>query len=142
MTELVIERLERPDWRAAFATGDDGRTAEAAAEAAGLKARLDSFTDAAAAGEVSPASLARIEATLLPQIADAERRARVDTGSPLVAWLAGEPDKVRERWQELTVPQRREAVRFVITRTHRIRLLRTRQGIQHLDPDSVEITPR
>lgn len=142
VTELVLGRLERPDWRAAFATGDDGKAAEAAAEKAALQARLDSFTDAAAAGDVSPASLAKIEATLLPQIADADRRARVDTGSPLVDWLAGEPDKVRERWEGLTVPQRRDAVRFVITRTHRIRLLRTRQGIQHLDPDSVEITPR
>lgn len=111
---------------------DDGKAAEAAAEAEALRAQLDSYS--AQAATLSPATLAKVEANLLPKIKDAERRSRIDTGSPLVAELAG--PNARGRWDSLTVPQRREIVRALV----RVRVLAIGKGAR-FKPESVEVSP-
>jgi hypothetical protein len=89
VTGVVVDRLTSPDLiedMAASTTGGE----DVMAEAKVLRNRLDAFVDSAASGDLSPAALARIEAKLLPQIAEAERRARASVMSPVVAQFAGE----------------------------------------------------
>lgn len=66
VTEIVLEKLERPDALAAFATGDDGKAAGAAVEAQALREQLDSYI--AAAATLSPATLAKVEARQSVQV--------------------------------------------------------------------------
>ncbi|MGH3716963.1 MAG: recombinase family protein, partial [Micromonosporaceae bacterium] len=74
---LMIGRLSRPDAVDLFTpVADEWAVRAALAEEATLRARLESFVDRAAAGELSDESLARIEARLLPQIRQAAGRAR------------------------------------------------------------------
>ncbi|MBN6037451.1 recombinase family protein [Amycolatopsis sp. 195334CR] len=112
VTDVVIGRLERPDAAELLAQPEDkSEVEELRQKAAGLRARLAGFVDAAAEGEVSPVALAKIEAKLLPQIEEADRRvqALVAAHSPLVAELVG--DQARARWEALTIPQQREVIR-------------------------------
>lgn len=132
---VICVLLSRPDVADLFDV-DDGAAVEARAEVAELKARLEAFYDAAAAGELTPQALARIEARLLPQVEAAERRARTAVVSPAVAGAAG-PDAA-ERWKELALPVKREVIRELVT----VRILPVGQGRRTFDPDSVEITPR
>src|SRR3954469_11815229 len=60
VTEVVLCRLARPDLADAFTDATDAKTAAALAEAREKRARLEGFYDTAAAGELTPAALARI----------------------------------------------------------------------------------
>ncbi len=133
VTEVVLARLERPDLADAFTDTADAETAAALAEAREKRARLDGFYDAAAAGELTPAALARIEARLLPEIEAADGRARAAVTSPLVAEVAG--SQARDRWVKLTLPQRREIVSTLMT----VRIMPTIRGSQVFRPESIEI---
>lgn len=129
----VLNRLAQPDAIDLF-TPNDTAARDALTEAAEKRARLNAFYDAAAAGELTPAALARVEARLLPEIETAERRAS-RSRSPALRNLPG-PDPAT-RWQQLTVPQRREVV---------ITLLEVRidkaavKGSQTFDPATVRLT--
>ena len=105
---VTVERLRRPDILELMSAGATDELDEAMAELAGLRARLDGFYDVAARGELTPAALARVEATLLPQIATAEARARRVVLSPVLADVTG-PDAARG-WAGLSTPQKREVV--------------------------------
>lgn len=72
---LVAARLADSDMP--LERSDDAAVLAARAEVEQLTARLDQWRDSAVLGETSPASLARIEAQLLEQIAAANRRAEV-----------------------------------------------------------------
>jgi len=135
---VIIERLSRPDVAELLASGDsdDADVLTARREVAELRARLDGFYDAAAAGDVTPAALARIEATLTPRIAAAEQRSYPRRVSPVVAQLAG--DHAAEVWAELPITAKRE----VITTLMDVRLLKGRTGVRTFDPSLVEITWR
>lgn len=136
VTQTIVNRLSRPDAVALFSKlHDDDQVAEALALADTLKKRLNGFVDAAAAGELSPAALARIEATLLPQIADAEARMRANTEiSPLVDDLIG-PD-AQNTWDSFTVIDRRAVVRSLIE----VKVMPVTYGnTQRFDPRDVEI---
>ncbi len=133
VTELVLARLERPDLADAFTETADAETAAALMEAREKRARLDGFYDAAAAGELTPQALARIEARLLPEIDAADRRARAAVTSPLVAATAGV--NARKHWAKLSLPQRREIVSTLMT----VRIMPTRRGSRTFDPESVAI---
>lgn len=107
---IVVARLSRPDAAAAFRQTDDGDVREAAAEVARLNAQLDGFVNEAVEGRLTPTTLARIEAKLLPLIADAEARARVAGTPPVLRKLLGAAD-VAERWDALPLTARREVLR-------------------------------
>jgi len=135
VTEVVLARLERPDLADVLAESrDDDGTAVALAEAREKRARLEGFYDAAAAGELTPAALSRIEARLLPEIDAADRRARAAVTSPLVGDTAG-PD-ARKRWAKLTLPQRREIISTLMT----VRIMPTVRGSRVFRPESIAIT--
>lgn len=138
VTDVIVARMGQDDALAAYATdGDNAAAADAAEELTALKTRYDAFVDAGADGELSAAALARIEAKLLPQIADAERRATIKVASPVVAELAG--PSARAVWDGWGLPQRREAIRALV----KIRLLPARRGVRvngvQFDPDAVQI---
>ena len=137
LTAVVLARLAQPDLLALMTTeGGDPERAAAAAEVAEKRARLDGFYDLAATGELTPAALARIEATLLPQIADAERRARPRGPSPLLGEVQG-PDAAA-RWEGLSLEQRREVIDLLCE----VRVLPVGRGKRTFDPRSVRITWR
>jgi hypothetical protein len=106
----VLRRLIRPDLSEVLAgdEGEDSEAAEALTEAREKRARLEGFYDAAAAGELSPAALSRIEARLLPEIEQAEERSRRTGLPPIVGDVAG-PDAA-EKWDRLSIAQKREVV--------------------------------
>lgn len=137
VTRVVVARLARPDALDALAgrdTSEDAR--EAAGEAAEKQARLDAFYDAAAAGEVTPAALARIEARLLPEIEAAEQRARRVAVAPVLREVARAD--IAERWDSLPITVRREVVDLLAE----VRILPARRGARTFDPESVSITWR
>lgn len=124
VTEMMIGRLERPDVLQLLGRSDGGAAASAlaGAEADEKQLRLDGFVDAAAAGNISPAALARIEARLVPEIQDARRRAKAAPVSKLVRDVAG--PQARQRWHSLTIGQRRELIDDLVE----LRVSRTVRG--------------
>lgn len=129
---VVVARLSRPDAADIFRADDDVDTQAAKEAATALRDRLSAFYDEAAAGGLTPAALSRIETKLLPQIKEAERRAKPAPRSPLLEQLATAP---AEGWSALLMEQRREVVRTLVD----VKIHRTRQGSRAFDPDMVEI---
>jgi DNA invertase Pin-like site-specific DNA recombinase len=132
VTEVVLERLSRPD--ALPVDDSEGRTTEAVARVRELRSRLDEAVAAFTAGDLSAMVLGRIEADLVPSIAEAERAARYVGMSPVVGSLLGTGD-VRTGWDELTVEQRRNVVRSLLTVT----ILPAGRGRRSFDPDTVRV---
>ena len=110
--QAIIKRLSRTDAKALFAKASDKRVTQAVDHADTLRKRLDGFIEAAAAGEISPVSLAGIEAKLLPQIEAAEKRARIQVTSPLVAAMAG--PNAAQQWERFSIKDRRAVVRALV----------------------------
>ncbi|WP_324276822.1 zinc ribbon domain-containing protein [Blastococcus brunescens] len=135
VTEVILTRLERPD--AADLTADSSKNPDredALAEAQEKRARLDGFYDAAAAGELTPQALARIEARLLPEIEAAEQRARTTWTSRLVGEVAG--PGVRDWWEtKATLAQKREVISTMAT----VRILPTTRGARSFRPESIAV---
>lgn len=136
VTVAAVDRLARPDLFEQLARDEDSAVRSAIADAQALRDRLTGFYDEAAAGALSPAALARIEAQLLPQLEAAESRARQVVLSPLVAEVGG-PD-AEARWEGLSIPQRRELIRALMT----VRILPAGRGRRVFDPKLIEITWR
>jgi site-specific DNA recombinase len=135
VVETIVERLSRPDAMALFAEHGDDHVAEALAEAETLRIRLAGFVDAAANGDLTPASLATIEAKLQPQIDAAEAKARAVFTDPLVAELIG-PD-ARDKWKAFTVKDRRTVVASLLN----VKINKVFHGnTQRFDPLDVEVT--
>lgn len=135
VTAVVVARLALPDAIELLQAPESGaEVADALAEVRAKRARLEGFYDAAAAGEVTPAALARIEARLLPEIDAAERRARSNLGSPLVSSIVGAD--VEQVWAGLQVEQRREVMAALVDVT----VLPTGRGRRTFDPQSVRIS--
>lgn len=136
VTAVIVERLSRPDAIDLLHAPDDVDTRAALDEAAEKRARLNEFYDAAAAGELTAAALARIEARLLPEIEAAERRARpADVVPSGLASVVGAKD-AQKAWDRLTVPQRREVVRTLMT----VVIKPVGRGRRTFDPESVDIS--
>ncbi len=134
VTEVVLQRRERPDLADLMASEPDADTAAALAEAQEKRARLNEFYDAAAEPDgPSPQAIARIEARLLPEIEAAEKRALPKFVSPLVTEVAG--SEARERWEQLPITAKREVISTLMT----IRIMPTTPGRRTFDPDSVAI---
>lgn len=110
--ETVLAILRAMDPNAVFGACDDSEATKHWDEARELQERLDAFTESAADGELTPRALAKIEGKLLPQIAEAEAKARAATRheNPIVAQLAEDPDD----WFDRTVMEKREVIRALI----------------------------
>jgi site-specific DNA recombinase len=140
VTAVVLERLSDP--RVLAGLGRDAVVDDALLrqldELAVLRARRDEAADSYAAGEISAAVLARVEAALTPQIATAERRVRPAVPVPdVVQDLAGHVD-VGVRWEGLPLLSKR----LVISSLVEVAILPAKQGCRQFDPGTVRVTPR
>lgn len=134
VTAIVVERLSRPDVAEALtdATPPDA-TLEARHVAAELRARLDSAVVEFTAGNLTAATLARIEADLMPKIATAEQEAR----NALVPIEIDVPATgVDDWWDSLTLEQRREVVGALIAA---VVVLPAVKGSRRFNPDAIRI---
>lgn len=123
VTRLVLAWLTRPDALAMMTPPDSADdAARAAAEATELRERLAGFYASAASGKLSPEGLVTIEARLLPQIADADTRARTLRVPPVLVRIAG-PDPVAV-WEAMTIAERRLVVELLVD----LRVSRTVRG--------------
>jgi site-specific DNA recombinase len=102
-------------WQALLDPGDDDARA-AQAEAAELRRRLAEHVELSAAGKISPAVLAQVEARLTPQIEDADRRAEQTSPVPPALLDLREVhgvDAIRAVWESWPMATRKEIVRAV-----------------------------
>jgi DNA invertase Pin-like site-specific DNA recombinase len=127
VTEMIVARLEDPDVLRRLAEAEHGDSAGAEQEADEKQRRLDEFVDSAATGGISPAALAKIEARLVPEIADARRRALAVPVPQLLREVAG-PD-ARARWDRLDLGQQR----WLIDRLAELRVTKTVRGSRFSD---------
>lgn len=133
VTEVVIARLQRPDAATALLPRADSRADQAAEDARGIRARLDSAADDYADGKIDGRQLQRITARLRPQLDAAQAQLKVINDRPLLAGLVG-PD-VREAWAKLSLTRRRAVVDLLMTVT----VHKTRSGSREFIPESVSI---
>lgn len=141
--EAVITWLGSKAAVAAFRSGDEEKRAAAA------RLRLEQLTKQleearAAAGrfsqdgtpELSIASLGALEGSLAPLIEKARRQAEEVSAPPMLRSLVGQPD-MEERWQDLTIEQRRMVLRLVVN----IRLHKARsRGVRTIEPGRISLT--
>lgn len=84
---------------------------------------------------LSVASLAALEARLLPQLEAGRERARISSVPAVVRDLVGQPDADR-RWAALDIHQQRAALREVVA----IRLNRARaRGVRTIEPGRIDL---
>ncbi|WP_219686752.1 recombinase family protein [Streptomyces anatolicus] len=141
--EAVVQWLSSP--AAAEAFRNDAEQKAAAASRALAQALTEQLEEARAkAGQMtaqgrpvlSIASLAAIEAQLIPQIEAAEEAGEVTSAPPLVRRLLSAED-VDALWQRLTVPQRRTVYRAVVT----VRLYKARaRGVRRIEPGRITLS--
>lgn len=128
----VLDRLESPDVLELMTASDDA-AADAFADLRALETRLDSLVDQGADGSITPATLARLEAKLVPQIAAAKRRAGASLKSPLVVELAG--PQARAKWAGKSMAQKRQVVRALVE----VRVFQGGKGTRVLNPRRVHL---
>jgi len=141
VTGVICARLSSPQASERLTRHDDTQVLAARAEAATLRGRLDEFRLSAARGETSPASLARIEGELLPQVEAAERRAIAATVPVPVRDLIDGDGDIRAAWDAMSVAARREVVRTMVeVRLHPVLVPGRNQRFDpEKEPDRVEI---
>jgi hypothetical protein len=130
--KLIVARLGKPDALALFGAEDED-TSDLLSRLAEKRARLESFYDAAADGDITAAALGRIESKLLAEIGSLESRVR-RFDVPIVAYeLVRDAEQV---WPTLTLQQKREAIQCLVE----IRVLRSAtRGSKRFDPDLVQV---
>jgi site-specific DNA recombinase len=133
VTAVILERLATVDF--SDLTAQHPEATQARAEAAELRQRLDDAAGEYSAGNVSASMLGKVEAELVPRIKAAEKRARAPSVPPNIADLVGEG--VDERWDALSVEQRREVVRLLLDIT--VKPTTKPRGSRGFDPDAVEL---
>jgi site-specific DNA recombinase len=117
VTEVVLARLQRPDFLARVGQEDKGVDQEREAlleEISEHKAWLDNVAKQAAKDK-DLGMLTEQRALILPQIDAAQRQlealARTD---PLIIELVG-ADDVEARWEDLSIIERRQVIRLLVT---------------------------
>lgn len=83
---------------------------EARREAKELRDYLENFTKEAATLRLSAARVAAMERELMPKIEELEAKSRAERIPRIVLALTHDPDK----WDDMTIPQRREALRRMV----------------------------
>lgn len=109
---LVVSRLADKKVMALLAGGDDEAVLAARAEVATLRERLAGFRDAAAAGELTPASLAHVESRLTLDIETATRKAASASVPSALRGMTG--DDAVAGWEERSIAGRRQVVSALI----------------------------
>jgi site-specific DNA recombinase len=130
---LLVARLSRPDVLAVLAEPDDEPRRQAAAEVARLRAQLAEGIQMVDAGRLSLASFSELEARWLPQIAEAEKRARPSWLPDVVGDMAG-PDAA-SRWAAASVGDRRTVLDALVEVT----ILPTTRRFSPFDPSAVTV---
>lgn len=134
VTAVVIERLSRPDIIKILASPHQDDAAKLAEQTAKeLRQRLDGFYAASAAGEISPAGLAKIEARLLAEIEMAERQAYA-AQVPQILRDVARPD-IGTTWSELPIALRREVIDLLMV----VKIHPVGRGRRTFRPERVEI---
>lgn len=132
--ELVVQLLKHLDV-ADTERPDSPELDDARAELDALRRRLDSFTDAASDGEVTPAALGRIEAKLLPQIHLAQQRVRqLSAPAALSRFDLSDPEVF---WESATMGEKRDVLRAAV----RVTIHPAGRGKRTFDPALVEVLP-
>lgn len=133
VTAVVVERLSRPDVADALADAPpDPAVEQAKQRAIELRAQLDAAIEHFAAGKLTAATLAKVEARLLPMVAEAEHEAR----QALVPLEIDVPADVAGWWEGLTDEVRREVVGALIDA---VVVLRAKRGSRKFDPSAVRV---
>lgn len=133
VSAVIIERLSRPDAAKLGNTPSDPAVDAARRRAAELAAQLDTAVDEFTAGKLTAATLAKVEAKLLPMIAEAQQVAR----RALVPLEIDVPaDNVEEWWDDLTPEVQREVVGALLAS---VTILPTGRGTRTFDPDAVRL---
>lgn len=133
--EVVIGRLAMPD-ALGWLLGDDEEASRQSARVVDLKRRLAETADAFADGAITVEQLRRITARLQPDLDEAEQRhseSVVSLDLDALRPLAG--PQARDRWDEMTVAQRRAVLQTIGIR---VVIERTRPG-PGFRPESVRI---
>lgn len=133
VTEVVLARIQRPDFLARLGQEDDGVDDERAAlleEIRGHREWLEQVRERAER-ERKLELLFDQEQRVTPRIKEAQKRLEALAATdPLVLELAGAAD-VEARWEELSIIEKRQVIRLlVVPRIHRIgKEWRGRRGI-------------
>jgi len=134
VTAVIVERLSRPDAVDLLAGGAaDLRGLQE--QASGIRARLEGLAELYADGLLTDEQLTTATQRLRTRLHDVEATVAAQRRHPVAERLAGVAD-VREAWEAMTVPQRREVVPLLVS----VRLLPTGRRGNVFDPASVQIT--
>jgi hypothetical protein len=137
VTTVILDWLSDPGLLTRLTEqADDPLVAGANERASMLRARLAEATEQFTESHLSAATLATIEAKLLPQIVRAEREARRAVLPATVLNVAG--PGADGRWDDLTITQRRQVIQTIADVT----ILKARPGVRTFNPDTVRITPK
>lgn len=134
ISSVVVERLSRPDVTEALrGVAPDPAFEVARDRAQQLRAQLDDAVDQFTRGELTGATLAKVEARLLPLIAEVEQDAR----RALVPLEVEVPaDDVFSWWESLTSEIRREVLATLIAA---VVVMPTGRGRRELDPSAIRV---
>lgn len=126
VSDVVAERLARPD-AAALLARDDEADAQPAAEVERLRGRLNRAADDYAEDRIDAEQLARITARLRPDLEEATARVRAAGPAPVAPFVADllSAEDVGTAWATLSITQQRTVLTvFGVT----VRIMPTRQG--------------
>jgi hypothetical protein len=132
VTDVVIERLSQPDALDVYATEGSGLQ-EARHTLVALEAELATLRAAKKEGRISLQAFLDFEPDLLGKIETARARLLCTAAPPVLVDLVG--GHVRTRWEQLTIPQRRDVIRALCI----VNINPTRQGGRQLDPSTIMI---
>lgn len=139
VTEVVLARLADPRVAERLAAPDQHDGVRAVLdEIAVLRARLDEHVEAAARGELSAATLGKLERMLTGNISLLEAKVRPTVRLPEQVAEATGTDAVRTVWERLDVLGRRA----VITAMVEVAVLPAVKGSKRFNPATVRITSR
>jgi site-specific DNA recombinase len=138
ITDVVLERLSRPDARLLLTTDTREDTEALSAEAAALRVRLDELTTLYAEGAITGRQLAEGTAKIRQRLTEVEiRMANAVAGSPLAGFT--DADDVRAAWDGVSVSRRKAVVDTLMTVTLLPAPRGRRPGGHYFAPTSVDI---
>lgn len=135
---LVVARLSQPDVIPALAGPDDGQVADAAADVARLRSKLDELEASYAADELTLTEYRRLRDRVTPLLENAERRARPRSVPDAVVELAG-PDAAA-KWASADLAAKRVVVDALLDVTILPRPAGSPTKV--FDPATVRVVPR
>jgi DNA invertase Pin-like site-specific DNA recombinase len=137
VSDIVIERLSRPDARELLIDSQQPDVAQLRDDAVALRSRLDSLAVDFADGELTASQLRTATERVRTNLAAVEARmadaGRVDVLGPLVS-----ADDVRAVWDTLSVARRRAVIDTLMVVT----VCPPGRGVRTFNPDTVGITWR